>query len=713
MAEKQFYYPILRVIGIFLMAFALAFAEENAQDDSEAATAGGLVGILSAKKIKANTDKEKKKTDISAEQVKDVIHLLEDKQKRSDLVQTLQTILKAQESEKKQDASDSLDSPHTVLGKFAEHWLLGVHNTLKSIWQWGEQSIHAVEQYTWLEILLSFCAFFVSLFLALGVERIGRRLTKTWVREKENIDTFLEQIKFVFTRSINFMIFAIPLYLMVVMGLSVTSLIKPFAIELVAIIILGRAILKIRGLHYLVKSHAISDVTIIFAIFLMVLLFVPLQLLHNSYIIHAGIYGFVLLGFMLGLRLSLWRSHLKKGDRWLFVKLNQTRNGIDLHKFNDKILKAFSGYVLFVIVILLGKVISGQYAHDVTDYQFYMTSFMVLLSVLMILSAVNFKVWALGKLADLPKQEMIKFYQQTTISVTNLVTIIFAIVMGAMITELWFDNFTNNIFNPAYQGYFRSFSKIIFYLILSRFLWKLIDFSSLMSITQKKVDGKTLVPSQLRQTVTPILRSVGHWLLIIFTFALILEEVGVSILPIIYSISVLGIAISLGAQSLVKDLINGILTLVEGNIAIGEVVTIGQHTGLVESLSLRGVSLRHGSGALQTIPFSEVTNIINKSRDYTTAIIEVPVAFHTKIPDVHQALEKAFQDIRENATFKNQIIEPLTIGGIDRFAENALYITAYVKVKPDPRGKFVKVFNEYLKQHLDEAGIEPPTYKYT
>lgn len=245
--------------------------------------------------------------------------------------------------------------------------------------------------------------------------------------------------------------------------------------------------------------------------------------------------------------------------------------------------------------------------------------------------------------------------------------------------------------------------------MIIRLLWIWTNYIAVSHVQLKIVNGRTIEPSLFAKTIAPILQSICHWALAITGIILILEEVGIPIMPIIYGISVIGIAISLGAQSLVKDLINGVLTLMEGNIAVGETVVIGAHTGIVESLSLRGVSLRHGTGALQTIPFSEVTSIINKSRDYTGITIELPVPYGTEMGKIREALQSAYNEVIADPFFQKMAIDPVSISGVDRFTDAGFVVIGGIRIKPDPKNNFVRAFNQRLKMYLEKEKITPPS----
>jgi small conductance mechanosensitive channel len=293
-------------------------------------------------------------------------------------------------------------------------------------------------------------------------------------------------------------------------------------------------------------------------------------------------------------------------------------------------------------------------------------------------------------------------------SSTNILQLIWHGMFILTFSEIWGADPIEIATAPDVQPYISKAISIGIILAIIRTLWGWSDHIAQAHIRGRLVGKKIVESSQFVKTVTPILNSVAHWVLAIMAIILILIELGQDVRPMLYSLGVIGIAISLGAQSLVKDIINGILTLMEGNIAVGEVVTIGANTGTVESLSLRSVVLRHFSGALQTIPFSEVTNIINKSRDYTSYGINFAIPHHTDQTRAIEVLNLAFNDIKADTTFGTMILADMVITGVDMISDTGITITGFVRIKPDPGNRFGRAFNRYLQQRMDQANLYPP-----
>ncbi len=239
-------------------------------------------------------------------------------------------------------------------------------------------------------------------------------------------------------------------------------------------------------------------------------------------------------------------------------------------------------------------------------------------------------------------------------------------------------------------------------------LWLGLDFFVQFHTTPQTIKGKRKEPTVFAKTFGPMLHSVARWVMVLVTIFVTLESFGFDLKILVYLMSAFAFAISLGSQSLVKDIINGFFALIDGSFAVGDVVSVGAYTGTVESLSLRAITLRHSTGFLQTIPFSEVGSIINKSKNYNVIPIDVATSYKTNIGSVHEALTKAAEDMGNDPHFGKMILEPIKVSGIDRFADNAVHVIASIKILPDPNNYFAREFNRRLKLHMDALKIIPP-----
>ena len=259
----------------------------------------------------------------------------------------------------------------------------------------------------------------------------------------------------------------------------------------------------------------------------------------------------------------------------------------------------------------------------------------------------------------------------------------------------------------SFMVFFKSGLRIGVIVLLSSSLWRLLDYIiqryALRLPLLREVDQPD--GSIILKTILPIARSIGKWVLIVITGILVLSELHIDVTPILLSFSVVGLAFSMGSQTLVKDLINGILALFEGNLAVGQVIQVGAKKGVVESMSLRCIHLRHGNGELETIPFSEVTSITNLSRDYMIVPFSIMVEPTVDLGVVEDIFKKTFHAMRDLSHFQKRIKGNLQFSGVEEISERGVLLSASVRIEPDPKKEFERAFYTYLFKELQKANI--------
>jgi small-conductance mechanosensitive channel len=212
----------------------------------------------------------------------------------------------------------------------------------------------------------------------------------------------------------------------------------------------------------------------------------------------------------------------------------------------------------------------------------------------------------------------------------------------------------------------------------------------------------------LANTAGPILNSILHWILISITILIVLTEIGVNIMPIIYSFGVLGLAISIGAQTLVRDIISGILTLFEGIVSVGEIVELNGQVGTIEAMSLRAVEFRHTNGKMQVIAFSEINSLLNLSRDYSQCNIVLPVSHDANLLKVEEMHKDVFKSLMDDPQWKQYIIADTNIFGVSSITETSVYVNYLIRIIPDPYDLFGKEFRKRLHAQVRERKIPMP-----
>lgn len=221
-------------------------------------------------------------------------------------------------------------------------------------------------------------------------------------------------------------------------------------------------------------------------------------------------------------------------------------------------------------------------------------------------------------------------------------------------------------------------------------------------------NGRAVQRSARVRTLLPLLRSVVMVTLIILVTLTLLSELGLNIGPLLAGAGVVGVAVGFGAQTLVKDIINGLFILFEDTIAVGDVANVAGKGGLVEAITIRTIRLRDFDGTVHTIPFSAVTSISNMTKDFSFYVFDVAVAYHENVERVTAALHEIGEGLRKDPRFSPLILEPLEVFGVDAFQDSAVLIKARIKTLPIQQWNVGREFNGRMKKRFDELGITIP-----
>ncbi len=211
--------------------------------------------------------------------------------------------------------------------------------------------------------------------------------------------------------------------------------------------------------------------------------------------------------------------------------------------------------------------------------------------------------------------------------------------------------------------------------------------------------------AQQARTLGPLLKSAALYLLTFLVLMVVLREVGIDVQALLVSAGVVGLAIGLGAQSLIKDVITGFFLLFEGLIAVGDVIEVGPHMGTVEAIGLRVTQIRTLNGAVRVVPNGELTQFANYNRGWARAVVDVGVAWDE---DVRRALGALEVVGRRWAQESGQALEPPQALGVVRFGEAEIVLRLQVRV---PAAQRFEIENELRRRILEEfraEGIREP-----
>lgn len=210
--------------------------------------------------------------------------------------------------------------------------------------------------------------------------------------------------------------------------------------------------------------------------------------------------------------------------------------------------------------------------------------------------------------------------------------------------------------------------------------------------------------AQLR-TSAAIIRATSYSIFGFIVFLQLLNLLGIPYQPLLASAGILGIAVGLGAQSIFKDMLNGILILVEDQYNVGEVVNLAGLKGTVEDLSLRRTTVRDADGTLYIIPNSQIATVSNLSRDYAVATLNVSVDASANPDRVIALLSEVAEQVRNDPGFKDIAVADPVILGVDKIEGRAVTYPVQLRVHTNKRDIVLRELRRRIILAFEKNGI--------
>jgi small conductance mechanosensitive channel len=216
--------------------------------------------------------------------------------------------------------------------------------------------------------------------------------------------------------------------------------------------------------------------------------------------------------------------------------------------------------------------------------------------------------------------------------------------------------------------------------------------------------GNSMRAAQLR-TMAAIVRATSYSLIGFFVFLYVVHAFGFDLTPVLASAGVVGVGIGLGAQSIFKDMLNGIFILVEDQYNVGEVVKIAGLQGTVEDLTLRLTRLRDGDGTLYIIPNSQIATVSNLSRDYSVASLPVSVDASANPDNVMAVLRRVATEVRNDSAFKQVVIADPDILGVDKINGREVIYPVNLRVRANQKDPVLRELRRRIILAFEKDGI--------
>src|SRR5262245_39650998 len=188
--------------------------------------------------------------------------------------------------------------------------------------------------------------------------------------------------------------------------------------------------------------------------------------------------------------------------------------------------------------------------------------------------------------------------------------------------------------------------------------------------------------AQQLRTLASVINSVGVFVIFFFALMQVLSTFGVDMKPLLASAGIAGLAIGFGAQTLVRDVINGFFILLETQYDLGDVVRIGGVKGTVAAVTMRRTVLRDADGTVHVIPNSEIKIVSNMTRDWAQISLHVPVAYNESSDRVIGLLQEVGKELRNDLRFREMIVGDPEVPGIERVSGGEVDYLMLVKTLP-------------------------------
>lgn len=218
------------------------------------------------------------------------------------------------------------------------------------------------------------------------------------------------------------------------------------------------------------------------------------------------------------------------------------------------------------------------------------------------------------------------------------------------------------------------------------------------TLTEREQRGRTL--AQLLNSVGAATIGLGAGLTILNFFI----EIG----PLLAGVGVAGLAVSFGAQSLVKDVISGFFILLENQFGVGDIVEINGVGGVVERMTLRVVMLRDVQGVLHTIPNGSINMVSNSTRGWARAVVDISVAYKENVDNVIHVMRGVAAELWSDPAWKKQLFEEPAVWGVEQLADSSVNLRIVAMTLPGKQWDVGRELRRRLKNRFDREGIEIP-----
>ena len=322
--------------------------------------------------------------------------------------------------------------------------------------------------------------------------------------------------------------------------------------------------------------------------------------------------------------------------------------------------------------------------------------------------------WAVRALHGKRPEELSENHQRQLHAIRHILLPLLQLVVltGAMIWALGLFPYTR-----AFQNSLVNWAKVpvaitiiavvaylgirVSYLLIDRFVDTLQDRSGFDFENYRRLELRI-------STISSVIKNIANFVWIAVGIIIALTIFGVNMGVLLASFGIVGLALSLATQNLIRGAVTGFFILLEDQYAIGDVVKIGDDAGLVENLNLRITQLRDAEGRLITIPTSDITRVANYSLHWSRCDLHLPVNYNADIDEMIQLVRKVGDGLRHDPDWDDLILEDPNILGVEDFGDSAVMLRVWIKTQPMKQWDVSREFRRRFKQSLQDMDTSIP-----
>ncbi len=255
----------------------------------------------------------------------------------------------------------------------------------------------------------------------------------------------------------------------------------------------------------------------------------------------------------------------------------------------------------------------------------------------------------------------------------------------------------------------RIFQSLLFFLgafLLDRMWLAVLRRIKKEALRREPAHGKDL--ETRLDTLGALARRIGSIVLYMSAFLMTLAGFGVQVGPLVAGLGIVGVAVGLGAQFLVRDFISGFFLVAEDQFRVGDSVKIGEFSGTVEAVTLRTTSLRAANGELHILPNGEIRAVTNQMRQWSRAVADASVARTANLEKVFDALREAGHKVYADPALQGLFLEEPQVLGVTELSDTAAKVRLWAKVKPGQQWEVERALRLAVSEALNARGVELP-----